>query len=200
MVGRVATAPPAAGRVATAPPVPFEDSSAYPSSGRQSAAPLGTGSVASAPPGFAEEGTAPAADPFSGTAMERSMAMLAEAMANSTANSDRMAAALAQMVTSADRNADRATDQQAALLDRFTENARESNQKIVTSKPKLKAATAEGLRSELKRLKLFFNECKISDRRTEFRTARNIAEGLAQNELEYYIIKELGRRISTRRP
>ena len=89
--------------------------------------------------------------------------------------------------------------QHAALLQTLTDTSRESSQKVRATAPKLKAENADGLRTELKSLKRYFNESKLVDKRTWFKTIRSLVEGRALGELNYFVAHEIGEKISTRR-
>ena len=60
-----------------------------------------------------------------------------------------------------------APDSHGKLLEALTEASREGNaMRAKNDKLKMRAASAEGLRLEIKRVEGFFNENRISDRRT----------------------------------
>ena len=69
---------------------------------------------------------------------------------------------------------------------------REQSQKIIGTMPKLKAADAASLRKELKDLRRYMNDAKISDRRTWFKKIRNNVEGVAATEFEYVLAHDFG--------
>jgi len=74
-------------------------------------------------------------------------------------------------------------DTHADLLKALSEQHRESGQKIRAPTPKLTAADAETLRSELILLKRYFNEAKVTDRKAWFKLLRNVVTGSALAEL-----------------
>ena len=83
-------------------------------------------------------------------------------------------------------------DQHKKLLETLTDASREAAAKSLGDKPRLTASSADGLRQELKKMKMYFNDSKVSDRRTWLKTMRNLVNGDAATELEYYIKHELG--------
>ena len=83
-------------------------------------------------------------------------------------------------------------DKHTKLVEALIEVSRESAYRPRGDRPKLEASSAEGLRGELRKLKSYFNESKIGDRKTWFKVVRGLAEGVAATELEYFIAKEFG--------
>ena len=58
--------------------------------------------------------------------------------------------------------------------------------------PRIRAQNALSLAAELRKLKVYFNDAKIVDRRTWVRTVRSRSDGTAKTEVEYFIQHELG--------
>ena len=103
----------------------------------------------------------------------RQMADLqAQNMSSQTASSAAMSEALSE-----------AESQHTRLLETLTEASRESASKTRGDKPQLKAASAESFRLELKQLKTWFNDAKVSDRRVWFKTSCSCVEGTPTTEL-----------------
>jgi len=78
-------------------------------------------------------------------------------------------------------------DHHSKLLQALTEAARESSQKVRMTAPKVKCTDPASLKTELKDLKRYFNESKIEDRRTWFKVVRQLVEGTAKAEFDYFL-------------
>ena len=85
-----------------------------------------------------------------------------------------------------------APDAKDKLAEAVISASRESSQRIKCPLPSLKVATADGLRSELKAPRRYFNEARIDDRRQWFRLTRHISTGPALTEFEYFVARDLG--------
>ena len=128
-----------------------------------------------------DERTSAAAPPQEATDMARAVTEMAQAMVTAqTASSRALAEASA-------RQAPLGT----TVLEGLAEALRHSGT-CTDARPVLRAQTAESLRVELKRLKVWLNDNRVTDRRTWLRKVRAIAEQTASIEMEYFIQKELG--------
>ena len=87
---------------------------------------------------------------------------------------------------------DKNDDKFNRLLESLTETSRESGQKILGQMPKITANDADSLREELKLMRRFFNDAKVTDKRNWFKKFRNTVTGNAISELNYVIAHDMG--------
>ena len=68
-------------------------------------------------------------------------------------------------------------DRHAKLIEVLTKASKESNQKILSQLPKVKADNADNLRRDLKDIRRYFDDQDCTDRRVWFKKIRNVVDG-----------------------
>ena len=81
---------------------------------------------------------------------------------------------------------------QNSALERLADAAADQKRPLRPDKPKLTAATPAALHSELKALRLYFNDARVHDRGQWMAGARAVASGRAMTVLNSYVVQKFG--------